>query len=32
MYALKLALNKSMCTSDDQQGINKLWRKYYKNI
>ena len=25
MHALKLALNKSMRTSDDEQGINKLW-------
>ena len=25
MHRLKLALNKSMCPSDDEQGINKLW-------
>ena len=26
-HALKLALNKSMRASDDEQGINKLWPK-----
>ena len=25
LHALKLALNKSMRASDDEQGINKLW-------
>ena len=25
MHALKLALNKSMCASAAEQGINKLW-------
>ena len=24
LHTLKLALNKSMCASDDEQGINKL--------
>ena len=28
---LKLALNKSICASDDEQGINKLWSKQ-KNL
>ena len=27
LHALKLALNKSMRASDDEQGINKLWPK-----
>ena len=25
LHALKLALNKNMRASDDEQGINKLW-------
>ena len=25
LHALKLAINKSMCASDNEQGINKLW-------
>ena len=25
LHMLKLGLNKSMCASDDEQGINKLW-------
>ena len=29
LQALKLALNKSMLTSDDEQGINKLWPKQH---
>ena len=31
-HALKLALNKSMHASDDEQGINKVWPKQHKNI
>ena len=27
LHALKLALNKSMHASDDEQGINKVWPK-----
>ena len=27
LHMLKLGLNKSMCASDDEQGINKLWPK-----
>ena len=29
LQALKLALNKSMPASDDEQGINKLWPKQH---
>ena len=29
LQALKLALNKSMLASDDEQGINKLWPKQH---
>ena len=25
LHALKLTLNRSMCASEDEQGINKLW-------
>ena len=31
-HALKLALNKRMRASDDEQGINKLWPNLIKNI
>ena len=30
LHALKLALNKSMRASDDEQGINKLWPNQHK--
>ena len=32
LHALKLALNKSMRASDDEQGISKLWpnRQYFR--
>ena len=32
MYTLKLVLNKSMCASDDEQGINKLRSKVIKEF
>ena len=31
-HVLKLVLNKKMRTSDDEQGINKLWPNLIKNI
>ena len=32
LHALKLALNKSMRASDDEQGIKKLWPKIHSSI
>ena len=29
LYTLKLALNKSMRVSDNEQGINKLWLHFH---